>query len=72
MIGKTAAYMEAVCYFCMCAIHQYRVKKAAGTLTSKSILTVDLLKETYELLKYGGKFSNDICTVKLIINLLIS
>jgi hypothetical protein len=57
-IKKTISYMEAVCYFCLCSITQFRTKKAAAAsastpnppTTSKSC--IDLLRETYELLKY--------------------
>ncbi len=49
-IKKTIAYMEAVCYFCLCAISQYRVKKAATNPTSNKS-AIDLLNDTYQLLK---------------------
>jgi len=65
-IKKTIAYMEAVCYFCLCAISQYRLKKAnnnsnnmnsanssamaANQSSNKS--SIDLLNDTYQLLKY--------------------
>ena len=43
--------MEAVCYFCLCAISQYRLKKAAVNPTSNKS-SFDLLNDTYQLLKY--------------------
>ncbi len=43
--------MEAVCYFCLCAISQYRLKKAAVNLSSNKS-SFDLLNDTYLLLKY--------------------
>jgi len=47
--------MEAVCYFCLCAISQYRLKKAATNSTSNKS-SKDLLIETYQLLSYlNGK-----------------
>lgn len=48
---KSIAYMEAVCYFCLCAISQYRLKKAAVNPTSNKS-SFDLLNDTYQLLKY--------------------
>jgi hypothetical protein len=63
-IKKAQLYMEAVCYFCLCGISQYRLKKAvgassaaasssssssSGALTSKT--SFELLRETYDLLK---------------------
>lgn len=43
--------MEAVCYFCLCAISQYRLKKAAVNPSSNKS-SFDLLNDTYALLKY--------------------
>ncbi len=43
--------MEAVCYFCLCAISQYRLKKAAVNPSSNKS-SFDLLNDTYLLLKY--------------------
>ena len=48
-IKKTIAYMEAVCYFCLCAISQHRLKKTAPNPTNKS--AIELLNDTYQLLK---------------------
>lgn len=48
---KSIAYMEAVCYFCLCAISQYRLKKAAVNPSSNKS-SFDLLNDTYQLLKY--------------------
>ncbi len=58
-IKKTIAYMEAVCYFCLCAISQYRLKKAANNQSqvltvanpSSNKSSIDLLNDTYQLLK---------------------
>ncbi len=49
-IKKAVAYMEAVCYFCLCAISQYRLKKAVTNSTSNKS-SKDLLCETYQLLQ---------------------
>ena len=50
-VKRTACYMEAVCYFCLCAISQYRLKKLApNPVTNKS--SMDLLNETFQFLKY--------------------
>ena len=38
--------MEAVCYFCLCAINQHRLKK------TKAIKPIELLNQTWKLLKY--------------------
>ena len=48
---KSIAYMEAVCYFCLCAISQYRLKKAAVNPSSNKS-SFDLLNDTYSLLKF--------------------
>jgi len=43
--------MEAVCYFCLCAITQYRLKKSnASSQTNRS--SFSLLENTYDLLKF--------------------
>lgn len=52
--------MEAVCYFCLCAISQYRLKKAANNSSqsaaaanpSSNKSSIDLLNDTYQLLKF--------------------
>ena len=66
-VKKTIAYMEAVCYFCLCAISQYRLKKAAVTISS-SKSAFDLLNDTYLLLKFNEKIvkqiDNEIFTKK--------
>ena len=49
-IKKTVAYIEAVCYFFLCAISQYRLKKLAANSTS-NMSSMDLLNEKYQLLK---------------------
>ena len=49
-IKKTILYMEAVCNFCLCAICQYRLKKTSST--SQSSTAFDLLKGTYDMLRY--------------------
>ena len=63
-IKKTIAYMEAVCYFCLCAISQYRLRKAANNNntntnssstaanSSSTKTSFDLLNDTYLLLKF--------------------
>lgn len=58
-VKKTIAYMEAVCYFCLCAISQYRLKKAAVTISS-SKSAFDLLNDTYALLKFNEKIVKQI------------
>ncbi len=49
-IKRTISYMEAVCYFCLCAISQYRLKKTVNNPSSNTSY-LDLLNETYNLLK---------------------
>ena len=49
-IKKAIIYMEAVCYFCMCAIVQYRLKKTNSTSTNNKS-SFGLLENTYDLLK---------------------
>jgi hypothetical protein len=39
-------YMEAVCNFCLCAVATHRAKKG------KSIKPIELLNQTWQLLKY--------------------
>ena len=51
---KPLVYMEAVCYFCLCAIAQYRLKKSAASAPGKST-PFDLLNDTYQLLKFQEK-----------------
>jgi hypothetical protein len=51
-IKKIISYMEAVCYFCLCAISQYRIKKAVNN----SLSNQTLLSQTYNLLKFVKTF----------------
>jgi hypothetical protein len=54
-IKKTQLYMEAVCYFCLCATRQYKLKKAVAASSSTSLTSktsVELLRDTYDLLKF--------------------
>jgi hypothetical protein len=44
-IKKVRLYMEAVCYFCLCAINQHRFKK------TKTVKSIELLNQTWKLLK---------------------
>ena len=55
-IKKIIAYMEAVCYFCLCAISQYRINQTKIQQTNTSAASsnktsIDLLNQTYSLLK---------------------
>lgn len=45
-IKKVRLYMEAVCYFCLCAINQHRFKK------TKTVKSIELLNQTWKLLKH--------------------
>ncbi|RNA20347.1 AF4 FMR2 family member 4 isoform X2 [Brachionus plicatilis] len=51
-LKKTICYMEAVCYFSLCAISQYRLKKTSSSSSTSNKSSFDLLKDTYELLRY--------------------
>lgn len=50
-LKKPISYMEAVCYFSLCAIAQYRLKKTSTASSTSNKSSFDLLKDTYELLR---------------------
>jgi hypothetical protein len=50
-VKKLTLYMEAVCFFCLCAINQYRINK------TKTVNSIELLNQTWNLLKYINEIS---------------